>query len=171
MEKQEIIMGIPEFKVARTSFKMGIPEVTMKRQDWYFDLPEFHLTSGCIGSGCKEKCEAAANRYQQHYQSIITPPITQAKQRVTAAASQFSQCSIGVLTAQRDAALAQIDAQISIMQASINSLNSMGASDAAQQVQASLQQLIEQRQKVADQFNELINNLGAVKVRSTAMSE
>jgi hypothetical protein len=105
MERQEIIMGIPEFKIARTSFVMGVPEVKMNRQDWYFHLPVFHLTSGCIGAGCQKQCEDAANKYQNDYQSIVSGPIANAKQSTAAAASQFNQCFIGSLTAQRDAAL------------------------------------------------------------------
>lgn len=169
MQRQDIIMGIPEFRVARTSFKMGIPEVAMRRQDWYFDLPKFHITSGCVGSQCKEKCERAADKYQQDYQGLISEPIARAKQETSAAASQYTQCNIGVFTSQRDAALAQIDAQIAIVQASLKTLISMGATDAAKQVQASLQQLIDERKKVADQFDQLINGMNNTQVKSAAM--
>ena len=171
MQRQDIVMGVPEFKIARTSFKMGIPEVTMKRQDWYFNLPEFHLTSGCVGSQCQQRCEAAANKYQQDYQGVISPAITQAKQMVATAADQYSQCNVGVLTAQRDAALAQIDAQISIMQASLNSLTSLGATDAAKDVQASLTQLINQRKQVSDQFDQMINGVHGSKMTAASISE
>lgn len=169
MQRQDIVMGIPEFKVARTSFKMGVPEVAMRRQDWYFDLPKFHVTSGCVGSQCKEKCEAAANKYQQDYQGAISEPIARAKQETSTAAAQYTQCNIGVLTSQRDAALAQIDAQIAIVQASLKSLISMGAADAAKQVQASLRQLIDERKKVADQFDQLIHGMNSTEVKSAAM--
>ena len=159
LTQQDIVTNIPEFVVARTSMVIGVPEVTMKRQDWYFDLPKLHLESGCIGSGCAERCQSTANKYQTKYQSIISPAISKSKTDVATANGSFFQCEITGITAQRDSVVAQIDAQIAIVNGSIATLNSMGATDEVKTVTTTLSNLQLQKQKIIDTYETILKGL------------
>jgi hypothetical protein len=157
--QQDIVMGVPEFKVATTSFVLGIPEITMKRQDWYFDLPKFNMTSGCFGEGCKQKCDAAAQKLTDKYQGILQPAVNQARISVATKTHDSLQCQRGVATAQKDTTLASIDANIAVVKSSLAQVQAMGAGDQAASISKTLNDITAMRQKVADQFDAQIASL------------
>ncbi|MBP2489146.1 hypothetical protein JOH50_004873 [Rhizobium leguminosarum] len=160
-EQQEIVMGIPEFKIDQTSFVIGIPEVTMKRQDWYFDLPKFNVTEGCIGAECEKKCAAASEKYTNEYQSILQPAVEQAKMSVAKATNASMTCQKNVISLQKDKTLAEIDANIAIIRGTLTSLTAMGATEAAANVSKTLEDLIRTREKIEKQFQSQIDSLTA----------
>jgi len=159
LQQQDIVMGIPEVTVDKTSMVLGIPEVTMKRQEWYFDLPKFHLTDGCVGSQCEKKCSSASEKYSNDYQSILQPAISAARISVAKTTTDSLTCQRGMLSAQRDAALASIDANVGVIKASLASLQGMGATDQAKSVNDSLSQLLNMRAKITAQFDSQLQSI------------
>jgi hypothetical protein len=165
--QQDIVMGIPEVTISQTSFVMGIPQVTMKRQDWYFDLPKFNVTSGCIGSGCEQRCNDASQQFTNHYQGIIGPAVEHARTSVAKATTESLQCQRGVAAAQRDTTLATFDANIAVVRGSLAQLQAMGATQQATETSAKLDQLIATREKVAAQFEATIKSIDDSEQKAT----
>lgn len=153
LTQHDIVMGMPETKIAKTSVIIGIPEVTMKRRDWYFDLPKFHVTEGCIGEQCQKKCNEASAKMTNNYQAVMQPAVSRAKAIVGEAVHASVSCQRGVAVAQRDATLAQIDANIAIIRGTLAQLVALGATKEANDVSTKLNALIATRKQIGDQFN------------------
>jgi len=163
MEEQRIVMGIPEFRVDTTSFKLDIPEVTMKTQKIIMGLPQFTLRS------ISGEIQIVAARAEQ-LKNEAGAEIAAAKQRITSEAgidiakkaNSLFTCLRTSIQMKKDEAMAMIEPGITMLQQSITKMSSINADEARAQMsdlQGKLNEAIARRSAIEGRFSEAIDGL------------
>lgn len=120
MERQKIIMGVPEFKWDNTEVIMGIPEFRMQRQNWTVGLPQFTVTGWAINS---KKIQDEASDLKNRMSATQE---RQSKETADATHAVFG-CYRDSIVSQKKSAASVFDASLVQLDAVIDALRSQKA--------------------------------------------
>jgi hypothetical protein len=154
MVHEQAIIGVPEFSMRDNTIIMGIPEFSIREQKIILTIPDFTL----------EDIEAQANwvqtssndlsqRMQNDMKNLVTQAKSDAEKASVTEISQMFACQGQELENKEKAALAEIDRQSAVIQASLAKAQQVGATEMAAQMQDTLTKLNASRAEVVKQFD------------------
>lgn len=160
MEKQEIVMGVPEFWVDTTS--VLIPEllVDFSQKKIVLGLPQFTLTDIKVKAGeIRDKSEQIAAKYQDEFEELAADAQSNAKARASGKVHELFECHRSNIQVQRDATVQSIEAQIQSARVNLQLAKSKGVSDAVSEIESVVSKLISQKQQIEKQFGDMVDVL------------
>jgi hypothetical protein len=120
MERQKIVMGVPEFRWDTTDVIMGIPEFKMERQRWVVGLPQFKVTSIAIN---EQKIEDRSKALTAKIRDTQAQEKSEMGDRMHA----LFACHRGVIAASRDKVSQQFSSGLAQLDSAIQMLRGQGA--------------------------------------------
>jgi hypothetical protein len=163
MEEQRIVMGIPEFKTDRTSFKLDVPEVAMREQRIVLGLPQFTLTeiSGEVRS-IQDRSEALTKAANAEVAKARGEIASTAADDISKKANSLFTCLRTTLQNKKAEAMAMVEPAITMLQESISKLGSIDADEARAkigEIQAQLAAANAKKAEMEARFSESIDAL------------
>lgn len=123
MQEQRIVMGVPEFRMDRTSFVWSLPEFRMTTQRLALHLPQITIKNISVeAEKAKKKGEELSAQTTQATQSIKATYKERAKMEHGWEAAALFECYQIEILKSRDAGLAQFATGIAMAEAAIASM-------------------------------------------------
>ena len=167
---------IPEVKMATTETTLGVPEVTMKRQRIVLGIPEFKMERQEIKisvpdftirdieadmKSVKERSDKLAASAKDGTDGLTAAMKAEVAKVASDGTSQIMECQKDEISKQQAASLAEIDKNISVVRASLDQANAVGAAEFAKSMNIALTDLIGARSKTVEQFTTALNAISA----------
>lgn len=123
MERHDILIGIPEFKMGRASFILGVPEVTMKTSRFSLDLPEVTVKNIQIeAASAREKAQNLSARAKTESDHLRTNFTQEAKMLVGSDVNLMFDCYHSELQSRKNDTVAMFMSGEASIRAGINSM-------------------------------------------------
>ncbi|WP_395696919.1 hypothetical protein [Methylocella sp.] len=173
MQEQKIVMGVPEFKIDRTSMKIDIPEVTMKTQEIILGLPQFTLRSvhGEVNA-ITDRAENLKNSANAEVIKAKAEFSNQAKAELTQLTSTLFTCLRTTIQNKKSEALALLDPAITMLNESVSKFSSIDSDEArkkAAELRQNVTDAIEKKKDMETKFETSIGDL--VKQEQNVVAE
>jgi hypothetical protein len=150
-------LGVPEVTMRQQKITMGIPEFKMERQDFSFTVPDFTLRNIEADMQVTQKESDELNQTAQDGSNALAGGM---KSEITKASTDASTAVLGCekdgINNQRNQALAEIDKNISVVQAALQQAQTVGAATLVASMQDALTKLVTAKNAMNSQFDAAI---------------
>lgn len=163
MQEQRIVMGIPEFKIDRTSMKLDVPEVTMKTQEIILGLPQFTVVNvRAEYSQYQDRADALKSKAESQVQAARSKFAETTKSELGSAANTLFSCLRTQIQNKRSEATAMLEPAITMLSTSISKFKSIDSDESRAKIselQKQYELAMQKRKEMDDRFDQSITEL------------
>ncbi len=160
MGTTETVLGVPEVTMKDQKIIIGIPEFKMETQEIKFTVPDFTFRNlEAEMQKTKDRSADLSTRAQTGVKSLSDGMQTEIKKVSKDGVNATIACEKTQLDGRRADAVKELDNNISVVQAALTQANNVKALDLASKMHASLDELVNARKKLNDQFDKAVADM------------